>query len=335
MKALILSAGYGKRMAPITDNTPKPLIPVLNTAVIEYNIRFLRHYGIREIFINLHHYSEKITNALGDGSKLDVEIKYLHEENILGTGGAIGSLKNLVDETFLVLNADTIFDFDLRTILDFHRTGSSQVTLGLIPAGPDNPLTQIAVDEDNRITRIIDTSLYSPPEENNAVFTGLHVVEPTIFDYIPKDVFVSITTEVYCLLIEQRERINGFLIDGKWWDMGTPENYLKCNFQILDRGPLTYFNPMEKFKHHSVMESENEKRVVVMGNNVQIPALPVNSPLMIGNNVKINGVEDLGPFLVIGDGVNISGNKKSSGAVYLSKSKGKKFLETERGVIYY
>ncbi len=335
MKALILSAGHGKRMTPITDRIPKPLIPVLNTAVIEYNIRFLRHYGIREIFINLHHQGEKIMSTLGDGSELDVKIKYLHEEVILGTGGAIGSLKGLVDETFIVINADTIFDFDLQTILDFHKTGDAQVTLGLVSSGSDNPFTQIAVDKHNRITRIIDTSLFSPPEENNAIFTGLHIMEPEILDYIPNDVFVSITTEVYCLLIKQREHINGFLIDGKWWDMGTPENYLKCNFEILNSGPLSYFNPMKKFKHHSVTESDNEKRVVVMGNSVQIPALPVNSPLMIGNNVKINGVEDLGPFLIIGDGVKISGNKKSSCAVYLSKSKGKDFLETERGVIYY
>jgi len=92
VKALILAAGFGTRMAPITDSIPKPLIPVLNRPTIEYNIYFLKHYGIKEIYINLHSHGEKIAKALGNGSRYGVTIEYLPESEILGTGGAIANV---------------------------------------------------------------------------------------------------------------------------------------------------------------------------------------------------------------------------------------------------
>ena len=113
MKALILSAGFGTRMSPLTDTTPKPLVPVLNRPVIEYNINFLKYFGIKEIFINLHYGKEKIQSTLGNGKKYGVKIKYLTENEILGTGGAIASMEEHVDSPFIVINSDTIFDFDL------------------------------------------------------------------------------------------------------------------------------------------------------------------------------------------------------------------------------
>ena len=111
-------------MAPITESIPKPLIPVLNRYVIEYNINFLKYYGVKEIYINLYHNGDKIVDALGNGKKYGVKIRYLKEKEILGTGGAIGTMRNYVDSSFIVMNSDTIFDFDLEAMIDSHHSSA-------------------------------------------------------------------------------------------------------------------------------------------------------------------------------------------------------------------
>lgn len=333
MKALILAAGLGTRMAPITESIPKPLIPVLNRYVIEYNINFLKHYGVKEIYINLYHNGEKIANALGNGKKYGVKINYLREKEILGTGGSIGSMRNHVDGPFIVINSDTIFDFDLEEMIDSHNSSGAQVTLGVIHSDPRDTRAVVTVNDSGRITRMIDSSINDIVPEGNAIFTGLHIINPSLLEYIPEKIFLSITSYVYRRMIEEKEHINAVFIDGKWWDMGTPDDYLKCTFELLKHLPLRYFDPFEKYSLKP--DNLSGEGVVVLGKNVKVPTVPLNPPLVIGDNADLENVKEAGPNLIVGDKVKLTESSEAVNTVYLKGSEGEKVLFGKKGKIYY
>lgn len=333
MKALILSAGFGTRMSPLTDTTPKPLVPVLNRPVIEYNINFLKYFGIKEIFINLHYGKEKIQSTLGNGKKYGVKIKYLTENEILGTGGAIASMEEHVDSPFIVINSDTIFDFDLDEIINSHHRSGAKATLGVIPSSPKDQRAVLRVDENYRVVRMLDASYEKEIPEGNAIFTGLHVIDPSLLEYIPQNIFTSITNYVYKRMVEQKEKINALFIDGKWWDMGTPDDYLACTFDLLKSLPLTYFDPFEKYALKP--EIINSETLVVMGKNTKVPAIPLNPPLIIGDGADIERVSAAGPNLVLGEKVKLSKNSDISNTVYLNGADGSRFLAGRKGKIFY
>lgn len=333
MKALILAAGFGTRMSPITDFIPKPLIPVLNRPVIEYNIHFLKHFGIKEIFINLHHNGEKISDALGNGKKYGVKIKYFKEKEILGTGGAIANMGGNVTSPFIVINSDTIFDFDLDEIINSHFKSGSKVTLGVISSSPKDPRAVLRIDENSRVVRMLNASYEKEIPEGNAIFTGLHVIDPSLLEYIPDNIFTSITNYVYKRMIEHREHINALFINGKWWDMGTPDDYLNCTFDLIKSLPLSYFDPFEKYALKP--EKINSETLVVMGKNIKLPAIPLNPPLIIGDGADMEKIETAGPNLVIGEKVRLSKDSDTSNTVYLSGADGSRFLFGKKGKIFY
>lgn len=333
MKALILSAGFGTRLSPLTDFIPKPIIPVINKPVIEYNINFLKHFGIKELFINLHYGADKISDVLGSGKKFGVKIKYLKESEILGTGGAIASMGPFVKEAFVVINSDTIFDFDLDEILNSHFRSGSKVTLGVVPSSPKDHRAVIRVDESFKVVRMLDASFEKEIPEGNAIFTGLHIINPALLEYIPDNIFTSITNYVYKRMVEQKEHINAFFINGKWWDMGTPDDYLECTFDLIKNLPLSYFDPFEKYPLKP--EKINPETLVVMGKNIKVPAVPLKPPLIIGDGVDMEKVKTAGPNLIIGEKVKLSKDSDVSNAVYLNGSDGNRVLFGKKGKIFY
>jgi NDP-sugar pyrophosphorylase family protein len=333
MKALILSAGFGTRMAPITDFIPKPLIPVLNRPVIEYNINLLKHYGIKEIFINLHYSGEKISDALGNGKKYGVKIKYIKEKEILGTGGAIAGMAPFADSPFIVINSDTIFDFDLDEIINSHFKSGCKVTLGVIPSSSKDPRAVLRVDENFKVVRMLDASHESELPEGNAIFTGLHVIDPALLEYIPDNIFTSITNYVYRRMVEHKEPINALFINGKWWDMGTPDDYLRCTFDLIKNLPLSYFDPFEKYALRP--EKINSETLVVMGKNIKVHAIPLNPPLIIGDGADMEKIDSAGPNLVIGEKAKLLKESVTSNTVYLSGADGSRFISGHSGRIFY
>ncbi len=333
MKALILAAGFGTRMSPITNIIPKPLIPVVNVPVIEYNIHFLKYHGVKEIFINLHHNGSKIAKVLGTGKKYGVKLTYMHEKEILGTGGAIGNMKELVEEPFIVINSDTIFDFDFDEMISSHFCSGRKVTLGVVLSDSRDSRAVLTVDEKNIIVRMLETSRYSTVPEGNAIFTGIHIIDPSVLDYIPNDVFVSITNYVYQRMIGGEDIINAFVINGKWWDMGTPDDYIECNFELLKLLPFKYFNPYEKYKLKP--EIINNESLVIMGDQVKIPAVPLLPPLILGNGSDLESLDHAGPNLIVGDKVKLKEKSDSVNAIYFSNSDGSRILFGKKGKIFY
>ena len=230
MKAMVLAAGYGQRLRRMTEKLPKALIPVGGRPMIEYPLHLLRHYGIREIIINLHHLGEKIEEHLKDGKKLGLKITYSKEKELLDTGGGLLRARPfLEDGTFIVMNSDVIIDLPLGDLLDTHRKHGATATLVLRPDPQADLYGPIETTTDLRIQRFLD---HKAPQSGplgaltKFMFTGVQVLEPKVFGYMETDSITNsggfgITKVTYPRMLTQGEPLFGFPFEGYWQDLGT------------------------------------------------------------------------------------------------------------------
>ena len=229
MKAMVFAAGEGQRLRPITEKTPKPLVPVAGRPMIEYPLLLLRHYGIEEIIINLHHLGGQVESYLGDGADLGLKICYSHEAELLDTGGGLLKAKPfLEDATFIVINTDVLVDLPLAEVLAFHRRNAAAATLVLRPDAHADRYGSMDITADGRICRFLNTKMPEAPSTpvRKLMFTGVQVLEPRVFDYMPSPAETekfSTTRDVYPKMLLQRDRLFGFSFDGFWHDLGTFE----------------------------------------------------------------------------------------------------------------
>ena len=155
MKALVLSAGKGERLMPLTETVPKPIVEVGGRPLIHYPLRMLARAGVTEVAINLYHLAAAVQKALGGGDALGMRITYAPETTLLGTGGPLVGLRQFFgDETFAILNCDTIIDLDLRALEEFHRRRGGLATLVLRESGTPEAYSRIEIDSDARIRRM-------------------------------------------------------------------------------------------------------------------------------------------------------------------------------------
>ena len=242
---MILAAGYGERMRPLTNSMPKPLLPINNKPILHYTLQLLKKNGIFEIVINLHHLPDMIMNVFGDGSSLGMKIHYSYEKEILGTAGGIKAAEGFLnDGTFLVINSDIIADIDIKKVLKFHKKKKTFATMVLRHDTDADRYGAIEVDSDWRIRRFLGNPPYVPPLNKGGrggglpplkklMFTGIHIFEPEIFDEIPSGRYCGITEETYPKLMNDNIPIYGYEFNGYWIDMGTPERYEKAKREVI------------------------------------------------------------------------------------------------------
>jgi len=231
MRAMILAAGLGTRLRPLTERVPKPLVPVVGTPNIVRTIAHLRSFGITEIVVNLHHLPDAIRGALGDGSALGVSIAYSSEPQILGTGGGIRqALPLLGDETFVVLNGDALFAPDFDAALRAHRRRGALATLILREDPQAEEFGAVGLDGEDRIRRLVWAG--DPAAgDRRAMFTGVHMLEPGIASRLPDE--GCIVRQTYAPLVEAGAPLYGTLDRGYFCDLGTPRRYLEANLDLV------------------------------------------------------------------------------------------------------
>lgn len=224
MKAMILAAGLGTRLRPLTDEIPKPLIEVAGHPMVAYPLAVVREAGIREVIINLHHLGDRIREALGDGRKYGVSITYSEEHPILDTGGAIKKAESfLTGDTFVVLNGDMVIDLDLRRVIDWHRARGSTATMVLRPERSEAGYGLIETDRGGRIRRFLgEPSQVDDEDLVPMMFTGVHVFEPAVFGYMREGRF-GINAETYPAMLAAGEPLHGYRFEGYWTVLDTHE----------------------------------------------------------------------------------------------------------------
>src|SRR5262245_50697940 len=202
---MILAAGFGTRLWPLTVGRTKPAIPFLNRPLIAYTIEYLKRYGVEDLIINLHHEPDSVRASIGDGSRYGVRINYSVERGeILGTSGALDCVRDQLDqETFAVINGKIITDIDLGAAIATHRSRKALATLVLLPNHKRERFSEVKITEDGRISEF--AGFPAPPIPHTPypiphtplMFTGIHILEPGIFDYIPRGVFSDSVRDVY------------------------------------------------------------------------------------------------------------------------------------------
>ncbi len=237
MKAMILAAGFGTRLFPLTIDRTKPAIPFLGKPLVGYVAEYIASFGIKDIVVNLHHQPDSVIVALGKGEAYGVHIDYTREEpNILGTAGALDNARQfLKDDTFFVINGKIITDIDLTAALETHRRTGAVATMVLKPNAKREKFTSVEV------TNGFVTGFDSFPEPSNdsqesdpLMFTGIHILEPSVFDYIPRGVYSDIVPAFYNPAIEKGEKIAAHITDAKWFELSTIPRYLDISLAIMN-----------------------------------------------------------------------------------------------------
>jgi NDP-sugar pyrophosphorylase family protein len=231
MKAMVLAAGLGLRMRPLTRRRAKPVLPVLNRPLLHWTLELLARQGVTECLVNLHHRPETVIAAVGDGRGLGLRVRYSHEPRILGTGGGPRKVRGLLgDEPFLLVNGDVLFDFDLARLLARHRAAGAQATLAL-KRNPDPGIYGAVVTGPGGWIRSL-AGLPRPARGTVSLFTGIHVLEPGLLDRLPPGRSESVP-DLYAPLLAEGGRVLGVRVRGAWYDLGRPSLYLKSQLRML------------------------------------------------------------------------------------------------------
>ncbi len=238
MRAIVLSAGYGTRLWPLTEDRTKPAIPILGKPLVGYVAEYLAGYGIDEIVVNLHHRPESVRRALGDGRRFGVKLHYVDEPVILGTSGALDNTREFFDrDTFLVVNGKIITDIDLHAAIETHRKAKAIATLVLLP-NTRHERFSVVETEDGRIKGFGGMPTGDRPAP--LMFTGIHILEPRIFEYIPRGVFSDSVVHVYPQAIAKGEIVAAHVASGKWRELSTLKRYVDISVELLKEAGKTY-----------------------------------------------------------------------------------------------
>ncbi|HET6668876.1 MAG TPA: NDP-sugar synthase [Pyrinomonadaceae bacterium] len=231
---MILSAGYGTRLWPLTEDRTKPAIPILGKPLVGYVAEYLARYGWRDILVNLHHRPDSVRKALGDGSQFGVRLQYIDEPVILGTSGALDNARSYFEsETFLVINGKLICDLDLNATLATHRESQAIATLVLLPNTRYERFTVVETSKGLLKGFAGMPVSAADAKEPPLMFTGIQILEPRIFNYIPRGVFSHSTTDVYPQAILQGERVAVHIASGTWYELSTLQRYLDISLALL------------------------------------------------------------------------------------------------------
>ena len=224
-KGMILAAGLGMRLRPLTERVPKALLAVGGRALIDYSVEVLVRSGITDIVVNLHHLGGQIRDHLGDGSRFGARIRYSEERPLLGSGGGIAHARSLLaGGTFVTLNADTIIDIDLRDVIELHRRRKAVATLVLRKDPRMEHYGLVHLDGAGRVRRFLD---HRHGDAGGALdpfmYTGVQVLEPRVFSYMENGKAFSMTADTYPAMLRAGEPIYGHPFGGFWLTVGTPE----------------------------------------------------------------------------------------------------------------
>ena len=231
-KAMVLAAGLGQRMRPLTLLRAKPALPVLNRPLLHWTLERLARAGVREAVVNLHHLPETVVDVLGDGRRLGVRVRYSREETILGTGGGPRAVRDAFgSEPFLLVNGDVLFELDPRELLERHARSVARATLALRrnPGG----YSPVVSDPRGRILAIAGRP--APTQGKISMFASVHVMDPALLERLPEGASDSVR-DLYLPLLAEGAFLLGVRSRGAWYDFGRPALYRDAQLRLLPGG---------------------------------------------------------------------------------------------------
>jgi mannose-1-phosphate guanylyltransferase len=223
-QAIVLAAGLGTRLRPLTYRVPKPALPVGGLPILFYNLFLLKEAGVRDVIINLHHQPKKIIRLLEPRRNLGMRIRFSMEPRILGTAGGIAeALRRMKKTPTFVINGDILCDANLRRLYGVHRRTGARATLMCVSKDRAEVDSFVEADGRGRIRRIAGAPRASDrlPSLKKMIFSGIHLIEPSLFAGYPKHTFGCVIRQVYQPALARGERLQAFFHEKEWWDLGS------------------------------------------------------------------------------------------------------------------
>jgi glucose-1-phosphate thymidylyltransferase len=307
MKAIILAAGQGTRLRPVTLTMPKPLVPVANKALIEYSIDILKGSGYGPIGIVVNDMDSPIVKQLGDGRSLGVKLEYIVQIEQLGLAHAVSLARPFVgDAPFCMFLGDNVFQDKMETLLKTFEDSDAEaaVALGEVPDPERFGIAELSENYD-RIERVVEKPK-NPP--SNLAISGVYLFRSSIFEAIanikPSWRNELEITDAIQWLISQGHKVRPYIMKGWWIDAGKPESIIQANQVVL--GELPYTAPPED--RLQIRGNSEVTHRVLLGKGSQIIDSVVRGPVIIGDNVVIKN-SYVGPYTALGDNVVIEGSE--------------------------
>ena len=285
MKAMVLAAGKGTRLLPLTAEMPKPMAPVAGKPIMQHIFELLARYDVEEAHVNVYYLAEAILGCYGEKAQVDgMAVNISREERLMGTAGGVKRLADRFDETFIVIMGDALTDVNLREVVAFHKERDALATLALMPVSDTSQYGVVELDGEGSILAFQEKP---PPAEaiSTLANTGIYVLEPEALDYIPEDTFFDFANDLFPRLLEEGVRFVGYQGDFYWSDVGTLEAYRQAQSDVL----------------------EGKVQVEIPGKRLGMN-LWVDEDVWLHRTVGLEGAVALGRDALIGQDVTFSGN---------------------------
>jgi mannose-1-phosphate guanylyltransferase/phosphomannomutase len=291
MKAVIMAGGEGTRLRPLTANQPKPMLPLANRPIMEHIVRHVSNHGIGEIVVTVQFLASQVRNYFGDGADMGVDLSYATEARPLGTAGSVKNAAEQLRETFVVVSGDALTDIDLNAAAAFHRERGAMATV--VTKRMENPLEFgiVITQEDGRIERFLEKPHWGQVF-SDTVNTGIYVLEPDIFDYIPTEGSADFADDVFPTLLGKGAPLYAWVAEGYWEDVGTLDAYRRAHQDILDG------------KVRMDIRGFQVRPGVWLGEGAEVdPDAILHAPVLIGDFAKVEAGATVREYTVVGTNV--------------------------------
>lgn len=290
VRAIVLAAGAGTRLRPLTYETPKPMVPVVNRPVIHHVLDNLLRHGIKEVAVNLYAHADQVRGYCGNGSRWSLNIHYSHEPKLMGTAGAVKKVEGfLKGGPFFVMSGDGLSDIDLTAMLAFHRRHRSVATMAVKAVDSRFDYGVTLLGGGGRIRGFKEKPLWSDVFSNK-VNTGIYLFEPEVLRHIPAGRTYDFGHELWPKLLKLRKPIFAYEWKGYWTDVGNLSEYRGSQVDALDRKVRI-----------NIPGTEVRKGVWIEGGSSIDPRAVLRAPCLIGKGCRIDAGAQIGPYTVVGD----------------------------------
>lgn len=293
MKAALLVGGEGTRLRPLTCNTVKAMVPIVNRPFFEHLLSYLNGHGVDDIVVTLCYLPDRIESRFGDGSDYGVKLAYVMEESPLGTAGAVKNAEPYLAEQFFVFNGDVMTDIDLRAMLSFHHKTKAVATIALTPVENPSAYGVVETGADGRVKRFIEKP---PPGQapTNMINAGIYILEADVLREVPQGTPSMFEHHLFPALLSEGAPVYAYPTTEYWIDIGTHEKYRQVQYDVLLgrlAGPPCRSSTRRDGRHGS-------------GTSID-PSAQVEGPVAFGDNCRVGpGACVRGPA-VLGDGCNL------------------------------
>lgn len=286
-----MAGGFGTRLRPLTNNLPKPMVPVCNAPMMEHIVHLLKKHSITDIVSLLYFQPEKITSHFGNGANFGISMKYVEATADYGTAGSVKNAYEYLDERFLIISGDVLTDFDISAALAYHEQQQAKATIVLTKA--ENPLQFgiVMTNEEGRITRFLEKPTWGEVF-SDTINTGIYILEPDVLSLIPYQKDFDFSKDLFPLMLQNDMPLYGYVADGYWQDIGNLEQYREAHRDVL-AGKVQLDIKGEKHGRSivaataTVHETAKLKGVVVLGENTVVGPYAELTDTIVGNDVRI------------------------------------------------